>query len=607
MKLNQNTYIIQSILDSYITRLDVIFAKAYFGLHFYNNENTDAIIPIMKSDGIISINNFVHPILAFKPTQDDLVPINLQLSKDKGESILIISGPNGGGKTLTLKSFGLVCMMMKLAIPIPTINDNMARIDYFDDIFVDIGDHQNVLQGESTFMSKLNSYSRVIRYMTLTNQLSVVDANDVEIVDNEEEQQQHSLILLDELASGSDERMASSLGQALLEEFLQYSTSNVSNSNSCRVVTTTHSSSIKTMSLEDDRFNCASMSISDDVNELDYDHSIDDNSKYYEYQMKKKKPTYRIVYGQIGQSYAFNAASHRCNPPLPKHLLYRAYNIYDNNDTTNDDNNKIPTIMESLEQKKEKLEEAMDELQERILDIEETRKSTYLLAKSYETKLGQFDNRLQYIVSHLDKEKDKKKNLNEQEFQYKVVGKTISELRLMKEYINNNMDSLLKEKGLKLVSSTYQFHEGESVVIVKPNDPLEGVMANVMIQDYTNEYMALEKDEIMIIPSVQWQDDIMSNDINNERKPIIVKRKDIAIWDYSDGYDNYNDSSSLSSSPTKQKNDKLFQTLKEIELSPSAKKMLSSTKKAPKKSNSYTSSRARKAAMKSTKKNKKKK
>ena len=645
------------ILDKYITKLDIIFAKAYFGYYFFNSSNdqknsiitstTDAVIPIIKNDGTISINNFIHPILAFTSTTkeenvDDLVPIKLELSKEEGKSILIISGPNGGGKTLTLKSFGLVCLMMKLAIPIPVLrddnNNDLVQIDYFDNIFTDIGDHQNVLHGESTFMSKLNSYSRIIKYMTLidqgdddevdnTQENSSNNNNNVqnEEVQEHEHQEQHSLILLDELASGSDERMASSLGQSLLEYLLHYSGStNNNNGNYCRLVTTTHSSSIKTMSLYDDRFNCASMSIYDDDDDDDDYNNINDNSinknddkYYYKYQMNKKKPAYKVLYGKIGQSYAFNAASHRCNPPLPKELLYRAYNIYDDNDNNDDntDSSKIPTLMESLEVQKKKLEIEMNNMQEQLLDIEKMRNSTYLLAKSYENKLSSYDTRLQHIISHLDtnNSNNNKNNAQQQEYQYKVIGKTISELRLIKQHINNDIDNKnkLKEKGLKIVSPTYSFYDGESVIIIKQNDALEGIKANVVINnDNENDIL---KDEVRIIPSFQWQyqqDDIMNNGYNddNNNNSIIVKRKDLAIWDYNDNDNGNNDNNNNS---IRNKQDKLFLALNQIQTTTATATATNNnnnnrkTQSTTKTNSKYVSARERKAAMKSKKKKKK--
>lgn len=260
--------------------------------------------------------------------------------------------------------------------------------------------------------------------------------------------------------------------------------------------------------------------------------------------------------------------------------------------------------MESLEAQKKKLEKEMNTIQEQLLDIEKIRNSTYLLAKSYENKLSLYDTRLQHIISHLDTNNN---NNNGQEYQYKVIGKTISELRLIKQNMNNDMDKILKEKGLKVISPSYKFYNGESVIIIKQNDVLEGVMANIVIDD--NDEVILKDDEVRIIPSFQWQpdDDIMNNDYNNDNNPTIVKRKDLAIWDYNDDY--YDDSySSSSSSERKQKQDKLFQALKQIKTTTTTSEHNNNRKiqSAMRTNNNYISARERKAAMKSNKKKKKK-
>ena len=96
---------------------------------------------------------------------DSIVPIDLLLSGEDSYQALIISGPNAGGKTLALKSFGIAAVMVKLALPITLAtmqNDEPVVVDFFQDIEVDIGDNQNILSGESTLMARLNSLSVLI-------------------------------------------------------------------------------------------------------------------------------------------------------------------------------------------------------------------------------------------------------------------------------------------------------------------------------------------------------------------------------------------------------------------------------------------------------------
>ena len=150
-----------------LARLDVGFAKAFFGLEW------NGVIPDISEEGRIHVHSFIHPVLAIEKKfevqsglkPDSIVPIDLLLSGEDSYQALIISGPNAGGKTLALKSFGIAAVMVKLALPITLAtmqNDEPVVVDFFQDIEVDIGDNQNILSGESTLMARLNSLSALI-------------------------------------------------------------------------------------------------------------------------------------------------------------------------------------------------------------------------------------------------------------------------------------------------------------------------------------------------------------------------------------------------------------------------------------------------------------
>lgn len=144
-----------------MARLDVIFAKAAFGTVLGGE------IPMVRHDGRVSVTDFVHPLLVLCKgvSEEKPVPIDLFLSHDQGSQALIISGPNGGGKTVALKSFGVACLLIKLAIPVPhsatSPSTTPPRVDFFDNVLVEVGDQQSVLDGESTLMAKLNAFSSV--------------------------------------------------------------------------------------------------------------------------------------------------------------------------------------------------------------------------------------------------------------------------------------------------------------------------------------------------------------------------------------------------------------------------------------------------------------
>lgn len=145
-----------------LARLDVIFARALFALDY------NGVIPEVGDESNIIVRNFVHPVLALDKSISGVVPIDLMLPGP----VLVISGPNAGGKTLALKSFGLAACFVKLGIPI-TVNqipyeESEVRVDFFENIFVQIGDSQDLLMGESTLMARLNSCSKLIQRMEAT-------------------------------------------------------------------------------------------------------------------------------------------------------------------------------------------------------------------------------------------------------------------------------------------------------------------------------------------------------------------------------------------------------------------------------------------------------
>ena len=214
--------------------LDTVLAKAAFSiLH-------NGVIPRVEETSSIFVTGFVHPVLS---EQAQAIPIDLRLSEASSHATvppraLIISGPNGGGKTLAMKSFGLASQMVKLGIPIPVSSAASAHcpsVGFFGRIITALGDRQSVESGQSTFMAQLSSYAEIL-----------------EELDNMETKSNTSvLVLIDELGSGTEADGGGAIGQAVIEHMIE--------SKSCRVVATTHSDRLKATSFHDDRFDCATV------------------------------------------------------------------------------------------------------------------------------------------------------------------------------------------------------------------------------------------------------------------------------------------------------------------------------------------------------------
>lgn len=270
-----------SLISSFnaIIELNLYFAKSEFAARI------KGVAPEICDSGEIVLNKARHPLIDPKK----VVPINFELGT-KYDS-LIITGPNTGGKTVILKTVGLLTAMTMCGMLIPASDG--CKISIFKNILVDIGDNQSIEQSLSTFSSHMN---RVIEI------LDVADYN--------------SLVLLDELGSGTDPVEGAALAIAIIEKLRRQG---------AEIVTTTHYQELKMYALDNEGVENASCEF--DVNTL--------------------KPTYRLIIGSPGKSNAFEISRQL---GISEDIINQAQELI------SDENKSFETILENLEKARAELE-----------------------------------------------------------------------------------------------------------------------------------------------------------------------------------------------------------------------------------------------------------
>lgn len=293
-----------SMCKSYdiLVQLNLIFAKANLAYKM------KATAPILNADGRIKIKKARHPLI--DPEKVVATDIELGTSFDT----LVITGPNTGGKTVTLKTIGLFSLMAMCGLMIPA-SDN-SELSVFDDVLADIGDEQSIEQSLSTFSAHMTMIIQILKR-----------AND------------RSLVLIDELGSGTDPAEGAALATAILERL---------RSMDVRLAATTHYDEIKRFALE--------------ANGVE--------NGCCEFDIKTLRPTYRLLIGMPGRSNAFAISK---SLGIDDEIIARAEELVSQENTR-------------FEEVVKKLEDSRSVLEEKLIEAENTKRESEQILKEANEK-----------------------------------------------------------------------------------------------------------------------------------------------------------------------------------------------------------------------------
>lgn len=290
-------------------QLDLVLARIKIGdqLALTMGNEGNVVLPEVKDEGVISLRDAKHPVLLLREL-DNVIGSDVELGNN-GNQGLILTGPNSGGKTIIMKLLGLMAFMARDGIPLPAAaatDDYIPRVDFFNPVLADIGDLQSVDGDLSTF----SGHMLVCREVLASSG-------------------ENTLVLMDEIGSGTDPAQGVAIAQSLLEALVDVG---------ARVAITTHYLELKQLASSDTRFSVAGM------------------------EFVNNRPTYRLIPGQIGESFALSVAE-RLN--LPPYVIERATELLDQ------ETRQMGDLIRDLEVQKNEMENRLKEIESKKKEMEQ--------------------------------------------------------------------------------------------------------------------------------------------------------------------------------------------------------------------------------------------
>ncbi|MCH8162276.1 MAG: endonuclease MutS2 [Chloroflexi bacterium] len=326
----------EAIIDTVgvLAELDLAFAKAHFALALGDTELPHAGEEqpwILEPGGTLRLVNARHPLLTLREGSEEVVPITATVGGET--TALLITGPNTGGKTVAIKTAGLLSLMAQSGLPVPA--DAASTIPVFENILADIGDEQSIEQSLSTFSSHMTKIIKILKSA-----------------------RRESLVLLDELAAGTDPIEGSALARAILTRLLEIG---------CLVIATTHHGELKAFAHTTDGISNASV----------------------EFDPETLAPTYHLTIGLPGRSNALTIAERL---GLPHDLIVLA------RDAIDPDTAQVESLLTDIRRERDEAVVAREAEEKALGEAEQAQQQAEQARQQADERIAEVEERLDEMV-----------------------------------------------------------------------------------------------------------------------------------------------------------------------------------------------------------------